>query len=62
MKRSDSMRRLAAGFFVGTVFGCIAGIFAGYACAAIGITEELSEDEWDSGGGSDGQRSNQKRK
>ena len=40
------MRRLAAGFVIGTLFGCITGVFAGYACAVIGITEELSEDEW----------------
>lgn len=40
------MSRLAAGFVIGTLFGCIAGIFAGYACAAIGITEEMKEDMW----------------
>lgn len=40
------MSRLAAGFVIGTLFGCITGVFAGYACAVIGITEELSEDEW----------------
>ena len=46
MKRSDSMSRLTARFVIGILFGCITGIFTGYACAVIGITEELKEDEW----------------
>ena len=46
MKRSDIMIRLAAGFIIGILFGCITGIFTGYACAVSGRAEELSEDEW----------------
>lgn len=40
------MSRLAAGFVIGILFGCITGITIGCACAVIGITEELKEDEW----------------
>ena len=40
------MSRLAAGFVIGTLFGCITGITIRCACAVIEITEELKEDEW----------------